>query len=58
VAEIIYAGPLTRVTSTDAQGVAITATVLTAASSLPAGLAHGSPVVLSFPDSAVHHLNS
>jgi putative spermidine/putrescine transport system ATP-binding protein len=57
VAEIIYAGPLTRVTST-VDGAAITATVLTAASSLPAGLAHGSPVVLSFPDSAVHHLNS
>lgn len=58
VAEIIYAGPLTRVTSTTAHGPAITATVLTAATSLPAGLAHGSPVVLSFPDSAVHHLNA
>ncbi|MBI3228090.1 MAG: ABC transporter ATP-binding protein [Mycolicibacterium cosmeticum] len=57
VAEIIYAGPLTRVTST-AQGATLTATVLTSATSLPAGLDHGSPVVLSFPDSAVHHLKS
>ena len=57
VAEIIYAGPLTRVTST-AQGTTLTATVLTSATSLPAGLDHGSPVVLSFPDSAVHHLKS
>ena len=57
VAEIIYAGPLTRVTST-AQGATLTATVLTSATSLPPGLDHGSPVVLSFPDSAVHHLKS
>ncbi|MHA3020418.1 ABC transporter ATP-binding protein [Mycobacterium sp. BMJ-28] len=57
VAEIIYAGPLTRVTST-AGDTTLTATVLTSAGTTLAGLSHGSPVVLSFPDSAVHHLQS
>ncbi|KWX24368.1 spermidine/putrescine ABC transporter ATP-binding protein [Mycolicibacterium wolinskyi] len=57
VTEIIYAGPLTRVVAATAGGIALSASVLTANTALPAGLAHGSPITLSWPESAVHHLD-
>ena len=58
VAEVIYAGPTTRVAAVAAGGVTLTATVLTAAATLPDDLDHGTPITLSWPDSAVHDLTS
>lgn len=56
VSELIYAGPLTRVAAVARPGVTLSATVLTAATSLPPGLDHGAPVTLSWPDDAVHDI--
>jgi len=62
VAEVIYAGPTTRVAAVarvGAQaGVTLTATVLNAAQSLPDDLAHGATVTLAWPDGAVHDLSN
>jgi len=57
VSEVIYAGPTTRVAAVAAGNVTLVATVLTASTNLPADLAHGSAVTLSWPDSAVHDLS-
>jgi len=57
VTEIIYAGPLTRIAATTAGGVAVNASVLTSSSSLPQDISHGSPITLTWPESAVHHLD-
>jgi putative spermidine/putrescine transport system ATP-binding protein len=56
VAEVIYSGATTRIAAVAAPGVTLTATVLSAATSLPTNLEHGSPVTLSWPDDAVHDL--
>ena len=58
VAEVIYAGPTTRVAAVAAPGVTVTATVLNAAAGLPDGLGHGTAVTLAWPDSAVHDLTT
>jgi putative spermidine/putrescine transport system ATP-binding protein len=58
VAEVIYAGPTTRVAAVAASGVTLTATVLTSAAVLPADLGHGTPITLSWPDNAVHDLSN
>ncbi len=58
VAELIYAGPLTRIAAVAAPGVTLSATVLTANTSLPADLDHGAPVTLAWQDSAVHRLDT
>ena len=57
VTEIIYAGPLTRVAARTATGVSLAANVLTASAGLPGDLAHGSAITLTWPESAVHHLD-
>lgn len=61
VAEVIYAGPTTRVAAVARVGgrpdVTLTATVLNAAASLPEDLAHGTPITLAWPDGAVHDLS-
>jgi len=60
VAEVVYAGPITRIaaTLTGVAGVTapvrLTATLLSAHTST--GLAHGTPIVLAWPDSAVRDL--
>ncbi|MDT5336819.1 MAG: putative spermidine/putrescine transport system ATP-binding protein [Mycobacterium sp.] len=60
VAEVIYAGPTTRVAAVaqlvGQPGVTLTATVLNAAASLPDDLGHGTQITLAWPDSAVHDL--
>jgi putative spermidine/putrescine transport system ATP-binding protein len=58
VAEVIYAGPTTRVAAVAASGVLLTATVLNASASLPDDLAHGTQITLAWPDSAVHDLTN
>jgi putative spermidine/putrescine transport system ATP-binding protein len=58
VAEVIYAGPTTRVAAVAAPGVTLTATVLTAADELPADLGHGTAITMSWPDNAVHDLSN
>jgi putative spermidine/putrescine transport system ATP-binding protein len=58
VAEIIYAGPTTRVAAVAASGVTLTATVLNSASALPNDIGHGTPITLAWPDSAVHDLTN
>ncbi|KAA0093201.1 ABC transporter ATP-binding protein [Mycolicibacterium sp. P1-18] len=58
VAEVIYAGPTTRVAAVAAPGVTLTATVLNAVASLPADLGHGTPITLAWPDGAVHDLSN
>jgi putative spermidine/putrescine transport system ATP-binding protein len=57
VTEIIYAGPLTRVAARTDTGVSLAASVLTAGATLPTDLAHGSAITLTWPESAVHHLD-
>ncbi len=62
VAEVIYAGPTTRVAAVaqvvGQPGVTLTATVLNAATSLPDDLGHGTRITLAWPDSAVHDLTN
>jgi putative spermidine/putrescine transport system ATP-binding protein len=57
VAEVIYAGPTTRVAAVAAAGTTLTATVLNTTATLPDDLDHGAPVTLAWPDDAVHHLS-
>jgi putative spermidine/putrescine transport system ATP-binding protein len=57
VAEVIYAGPTTRIAATAGPGVTLTATVLTASTWLPSHLDHGAPITLAWKESAVHDLN-
>jgi putative spermidine/putrescine transport system ATP-binding protein len=57
VAEIIYAGPTTRIVATTQPDVTVTATVLTASTWLPPGLSHGAPITLAWPDKAVHEIS-
>jgi putative spermidine/putrescine transport system ATP-binding protein len=60
VAEVIYAGPTTRVAAVaqvvGQPDVTLTATVLNAAAALPDDLGHGTQITLAWPDSAVHDL--
>lgn len=56
VAEVVYAGPITRVAATAAGGVRLTATLLSAEAST--AVAHGTPVVLAWPDTAVLDLTA
>jgi putative spermidine/putrescine transport system ATP-binding protein len=60
VAEVVYAGPISRVaaevTSHHAGQVTLTATLLSAEASME--IAHGTRVVLAWPDSAVRNLDS
>ncbi|MDP9167133.1 MAG: TOBE domain-containing protein, partial [Actinomycetota bacterium] len=62
VAEVIYAGPTTRVAAVaqvaGPPGVTLTATVLNAAASLPDDVGHGTRITLAWPDSAVHDLTN
>jgi putative spermidine/putrescine transport system ATP-binding protein len=62
VAEVIYAGPTTRVAAVTQvagqPGVTLTATVLNASTSLPEDLGHGTRITLAWPDSAVHDLTN
>ncbi|MDT5238209.1 MAG: putative spermidine/putrescine transport system ATP-binding protein, partial [Mycobacterium sp.] len=57
VAEVIYAGPTTRVVATAPPGVTLTATVLTASTWLPPNVDHGAPITLAWKESAVHDLD-
>ena len=57
VSEIIYAGPTTKIAAVTAQGVALTATVLTASTWLPHDLHHGTPITLAWPEKALHQLS-
>ena len=54
VAEVVYAGPITRVAA-DAAGARLTATLLSAEAS--SDISHGATVVLAWPDSAVRSLS-
>ena len=56
VSEVIYAGPTTRIAATAPPGVTLTATVLTASTSLPPDLHHGTPITLAWQEKAVHRL--
>jgi len=62
VAEVIYAGPTTRVAAVaqvlGQPGVTLTATVLNASTSLPNDLGHGTRITLAWPDDAVHDLTN
>ena len=51
VAEVVYAGPITRVAADVSNGVRLTAAVLSAETSTD--ISHGAPIVLAWPDSAV-----
>jgi putative spermidine/putrescine transport system ATP-binding protein len=54
VAEVVYAGPITRVAA-DASGTRLTATLLSVDTSTD--IAHGATVVLAWPDGAVRSLS-
>jgi putative spermidine/putrescine transport system ATP-binding protein len=56
VAEVVYTGPVTRVAASIADGVALTASLLSAG---PSHLfEHGAAVVLAWPESAITDLNN
>ena len=55
IAEVVYAGPITRVAADTATGLRLTATVLSA--DVATSVAHGSPAVLAWPDDAVRALH-
>ena len=57
VSEVIYAGPTTKIAAVTPQGVALTATVLTASTWLPPELQHGTPITLAWPEKALHQLS-
>ena len=57
VSEVIYAGPTTKIAAVTPQGVALTATVLTASTWLPPDLQHGTPITLAWPEKALHQLS-
>lgn len=55
VAEVVYAGPITRIAATvTGHDIRLTATLLS--SDTDAALTHGSPVVLTWPEAAVRDL--
>lgn len=54
VAEVVYAGPVTRVAADTDTGQRLTATLVSAAA--PAGIAHDAPIVLAWHDDAVRPL--
>ncbi|MEH3139302.1 MAG: ABC transporter ATP-binding protein [Mycobacterium kyogaense] len=55
VAEVVYAGPITRIAATvTGHDIRLTATLLSAEAST--ALTHGSPVVLTWPEAAVRDL--
>jgi putative spermidine/putrescine transport system ATP-binding protein len=54
VAEVVYAGPVTRVTADTDDGQRLTATLASAA--LPSGISHDTPIVLAWQDQAVREL--
>jgi putative spermidine/putrescine transport system ATP-binding protein len=56
VAEVVYAGPITRIAADVSPDITLTATLLSAETSMD--IAHGTPVVLAWPDSAVRDLDS
>ena len=56
VAEVVYAGPITRIAADAAPGVRLTAAVLSA--DTDTDISHGAPVVLAWPDNAVRRLSS
>jgi putative spermidine/putrescine transport system ATP-binding protein len=56
VAEVIYAGPITRIAARNPAGVSLTASLLSAEASH--NLAHGASVVLAWPESAVRDLTN
>ena len=58
VSEVIYAGAITRIAAIAAPGVTLTATILTASTSLPPDLHHGTQITLAWPEKAVHQLKS
>ena len=55
VAEVVYAGPTTRVAARNGAGVELTATLLSAEAS--DALRHGAAVTLAWPDNAIRDLN-
>ena len=57
VSEVIYSGPTTRIAAVAGPDVTLVATVLNATAALPADLAHGSAVTLTWPATAVHDLS-
>jgi putative spermidine/putrescine transport system ATP-binding protein len=57
VAEVVYAGPTTRIAARVAGEITLTATLLNAAATPHADLARGTPVRLAWPDSAVRSLD-
>ena len=56
VAEVVYAGPVTRVAADTADGQRLTATLVSAHT--PTDIAHDAPVVLAWPDNAVRTLTA
>ena len=56
VAEVVYAGPVTRVAADTADGQRLTAMLVSAQA--PADIAHDVPVVLAWPDNAVRTLTA
>ena len=54
IAEVVYAGPITRIAARNSGGVALTASLLSAEASHH--LEHGASVVLAWPESAVRDL--
>jgi putative spermidine/putrescine transport system ATP-binding protein len=56
VAEVVYAGPITRITADAAGGVRLTAAVLSA--DTDTDISHGAPIMLAWPDNAVRSLSS
>ncbi len=56
VAEVVYAGPITRVATRNEAGVALTASLLSAEASHD--IHHGTSVVLAWPESAVRNLTN
>ncbi|MBS1695132.1 MAG: ABC transporter ATP-binding protein [Actinobacteria bacterium] len=58
VAEIIYAGPLTRIAANAEPGVTLSATVLTASATLPPELEHGTAITMAWPHDAVHDIDT
>jgi putative spermidine/putrescine transport system ATP-binding protein len=56
VAEVVYAGPITRIAANVSPGTTLTATLLSAETSVD--IAHGTPVIFAWPDTAVRDLHS
>ena len=50
--------PSSWVAAVAASGVTLTATVLSAAATLPDDLGHGTQITMAWPDSAVHDLTN